>query len=596
MSEIIKNRISALREYLKSKNIQAFIIPSSDSHLSEYPADHWKSREWISGFTGSAGTMVVTQSEAGLWTDSRYFLQAESELQGSGITLFKEGLSETPSIPEYLSKVLKSGDTVGIDGNVYSAKNALQLEQILAQNGIKLDAQFDPFESVWADRPSIPTHPVFELPVEIAGVTTLEKIDQINTQLERLGANGLLISSLDTVAWLFNLRGNDVEYNPVFVSYAYVSPKETVLFLDPRKLDTDLASHLQKQGIILAQYDKISDYVGSLQGLKICVQGDKTSYSLYRKAITNNQLVDVVSPADLLKSQKNQFEIEGFRRAMLKDAVALTRFFMWLEKAVPEGNVTEHLISEKLVEFRSEQPRFVGESFGTIAGFQENGAIVHYHADTVHSKKVVNEGFLLVDSGGQYFDGTTDITRTVAMGNLSQQMKEDYTNVLKGHIAVATAIFPDGTKGAQLDTFARQYLWKSGANYLHGTGHGVGHFLNVHEGPQSIRTDENPTILKPGMVISNEPGVYRAGKYGIRIENLIAVTPAFDTELGKFYQFETLTLFPIDTTPIMSEMLSTNEIAWLNNYHQQVFELVSPLLKDEESVWLKEKTQKIELK
>lgn len=590
MSETIKNRISALRKYLTAHGLRAFIVPSSDPHLSEYPADRWKSREWISGFTGSAGTVVVTLDEAGLWTDSRYFLQAEEELEGSGIQLFKERVSGTPSIAQWLSDRLNPGDTVGVDGKVYSAKEADALQHTFTQKELVLHTELDPFDEIWENRPHIPQAPVYELPIEFAGIAPSEKIANINAKLAKLNATGLLVSSLDTIAWIFNLRGNDVEYNPVFVSYAYVSPKETVLFVDPKKVNPEVTTHLRQEGVVLAHYDKFFEYVGSLNGQKISIQSDKTSYSLRKQAAANNQLIDVVSPADLLKAQKNKAEIEGFRRALVKDGVALVRFFRWLEEAVPTGTVTEHLISEKLVEFRSQQKGFVGESFGTIAGFQANGAIVHYHADKSTSKQITNEGLLLIDSGGQYFDGTTDITRTIALGGLPDEVKRDYTNVLKGHIALASAVFPEGTRGSQLDVLTRQFLWQSGANYLHGTGHGIGHFLNVHEGPQSIRMEENPVVLSEGMVMSNEPGIYRTGKYGARTENLVLIKQCCETEFGKFYQFETLTLCPIDTAPIDIRLLSKDDIGWLNEYHKRVFDSLAPYLDEDEKAWLKEKT------
>lgn len=593
MSTITTNRIAVLREFLAENQLQAFIIPSSDAHLSEYPSEHWKSREWISGFTGSAGTIVVTEKKAGLWTDSRYFLQAEKELHGSSIELFKDKLPETPTIAEWLLSELSEGQSVGVDGNVFSAKETNYLSAKLSSNGLKIRSELDPFETIWQDRPEIPLNPVYEFPVELSGISTSDKIKTICAQLANLGADGLIISSLDTIAWLFNLRGNDVEYNPVFVSYAYVSAKETVLFISPKKIEANIASNLQKEGIILAHYDKIGNYIKHIEGKKICVQSDKISFSLYKQAEKNNQIIDTISPADLLKSTKNETEIEGFRRAMLKDGVALVRFFRWLETAVPTNTVTEHLISEKLVEFRSEQDRFVGESFGTIAGFKENGAIVHYHADETASKLITNDGFLLIDSGAQYFDGTTDITRTILLGNASQEMKIDYTNVLKGHIALASAVFPDGTRGSQLDILTRQFLWKSGANYLHGTGHGIGHFLNVHEGPQSIRMEENAVTLKSGMVISNEPGIYKTGKHGVRTENLVLVTEMFQTEFGKFLHFETLTLCPIDMSPVVLNMLSPDEIDWINNYHAHVFNLLSPSLTADEKEWLQDKTKAI---
>lgn len=591
MSETVKNRIEALRSFMRREQLHAFIVPSSDIHLSEYPSEHWKSREWISGFTGSAGTIVVTLDKAGLWTDSRYFLQAEKELAGSGICLFKDRLPETPSIAEWLSNTLSAGEVVGLDGTVNSARDVLALQQVLQAKNLTLDTTSDPFAEIWTDRPPVPMNPVFGLPEQIAGKSVSEKIAEINSQLNKLAADSLLIASLDTVAWLFNLRGNDVEYNPVFISFAYVSAEETVLFIFPEKIDTDIINYLKKEGVVVAHYSKIVDYINQLNGKTICLQGDKISYSLYHHTETHNKIKDTISPADLLKAQKNETELSGFRSAMQKDGVALVRFFRWLEEAVPLGNVTEHSVAEKLVEFRSQQDLFVGESFGTIAGFQGNGAIIHYHADKQHASKIANEGFLLIDSGAQYFDGTTDITRTVALGPLSEEMKKDYTLVLKGNIALASAVFPAGTRGTQLDVLARQFLWKEKVNYLYGTGHGIGHFLNVHEGPQSIRMEENPVKLEKGMILSNEPGVYRTGKYGIRIENLMTIREEeSDCGYGIFYNFETLTLCPIDTTPVVTEMMNKQEIDWLNEYHQKVFELLSPGLTTDETEWLKAKT------
>ena len=588
----INKRLAALREFMGEKGLHAFIIPSTDSHLSEYPASHWASREWISGFTGSAGTVVVTREKAGLWTDSRYFLQGATELEGADIELFKEGLPSTPSIEEWLTTELGKGEYVGIDGTVYAAKEAMNLTHKLIMKGLHLISDYDPFSKIWHDRPEIPTNTIFVLPEKYAGEAAHKKIARICDAVEKNGAESLLVASLDTIAWIFNIRGNDVKCNPVAVSYAYISKEETVLFINPKKLTSEISDYLKAEGVTIAEYDKVFDYVSKLK-TPVCLDANKVTFKLYNTIPDGCRIIDMPSPADLMKSIKNDTEVQGIRNAMERDGVALVRFFMWLEKAVPGGNVTEIMIPEKLVEYRSQQKNFVGESFDTISGYGPNGAIVHYHVSNESSLPIKPEGLLLVDSGAQYFDGTTDITRTLAVGPLTDQMKKDYTMVLKGHINLATAIYPQGTRGSQLDILARKALWDEGLNYLHGTGHGIGHFLNVHEGPQNIRMNENPTTLQPGMVTSNEPGLYRAGQYGIRIENLIRTKHEMTTEFGDFYSFETLTLCPIDTTPIVKEMLTEKEIIWLNEYHKFVYDRLSPLLTEDEKQWLKEKTHEI---
>lgn len=594
MSNNIQKRISSLRNFLEEKELQAFIVPGTDPHLSEYPASRWKSRQWISGFTGSAGTVVITRDKAGLWTDSRYFIQAAQELEDTGITLFKEGIPGTPSIEDWLISELSKGDTVGVDGNVYASHEAMQLTHKLNSKGLHLITDYDPFDSIRHDRPDLPLNPIFELPVKYSGKSASAKIKQLCDTIAKYDADSILIASLDTIAWLFNIRGNDVAYNPVAVCYAYVSPKETVLFINPKKITAEVAQYLKEENIILADYTKIFDYISSVPAhTSICLQGSKISFALYNKIPKNCRIIDIPSPADLMKSIKNETEIQGFRSAMERDGVALVKFLMWFEKAVPAGDVEELTIVKKLVEYRSEQDLYVGNSFETIAGYGPNGAIVHYAVKPESSAKVKPEGFQLIDSGAQYFDGTTDITRTVAVGPLTEQMKIDYTLVLKGHISIATCIYPEGTRGSQIDILARKALWDNGLNYLHGTGHGIGHFLNVHEGPQNIRMNENPTTLQTGMVTSNEPGLYRAGQYGIRIENLVLTKEEVVTEFGAFYSFETLTLCPIDTTPVIKEMLTEKELSWLNNYHQYVFDRLSPNLSDNEIEWLKEKTKKI---
>lgn len=590
----IPERLSALRKFMESKKLNVFVIPSTDPHLSEYPAATWESRKWISGFTGSAGTIVVTLKEAGLFTDSRYFLQGVTELANTGIDLFKVGQPETPTMIDWIIDQAGENGKVGIDGLVYAAADAQILEDRLKRKNIELVTQYDPFVEVWKDRPEIPTNEIFTLAEDVTGESAKSKIERIVAELKKEDADGMLMVTLDAVAWTFNIRGNDVDFNPVAVAYAYISEKETVLFINPKKLTQEVANNLKQQGVTLANYDKVFEYVGNLPA-KTCVlvTGSKINLKLLQTIPANCSIVDVPSPADLMKSIKNETELKGFRNAMLKDGIALVKFYMWMEKAVPTFEVTEVTIEEKLREYRSQQPLYFGESFNTIAGYAGNGAIVHYHATPESHSVVEPKGLMLIDSGAQFMDGTTDITRTLAVGELTDQMKKDYTNVLKGHIQLATAIYPQGTRGSQLDVLARKALWDNCLHYSHGTGHGIGHFLNVHEGPQSIRLEENSVTLQPGMVTSNEPGLYRANEYGIRIENLIITQEYNKNEFGAFYNFETITLCPIDTTPIAKDLLTQKEIDWLNNYHTMMYDKLNAHLNDEEKAWLKEKTKHI---
>jgi len=591
----ISERLSALRKFMETRHLDAFIVPSTDPHLSEYPPKRWECRKWITGFTGSAGTAVITMKQAGVWTDSRYFLQAAQQLEGTGFDLFKMGMPETPDMIDWIVEQVGNGGKVGIDGMVYATSEAKALKNKLESKGIELETHFDPFEEIWKDRPEIPKNKIFTLPEEITGESTKNKIERIVEEIEKAGAEGIVIATLDAVAWTFNIRGNDVEYNPVAVAYGYVSKNESVLFIDPDKLTPPIASELQSQGVKTANYNHIFDYIEKLpEKTTICVTESKINYTLYQHLSARCKVIDLPSPIDLMKSMKNETELNGFRQAMVKDGVALTRFYIWLEKAVPTGTVTEMTIAEKLREFRSQQEQYMGESFGTIAGYAAHGAIVHYSATPESNSIIEPRGLLLIDSGAQFMHGTTDITRTVALGEIAPQMKSDYTKVLKGHIALATAIYPEGTRGSQLDILARKPLWDDCETYWHGTGHGIGHFLNVHEGPQNIRTEENPTPLKQGMVTSNEPGIYRTDQYGIRIENLVVTQEYKKTEdFGTFYHFETLTLCPIDTKPIETDMLTEKEKLWLNNYHQMVYDKLQHHLNEEEKAWLKEKTKAI---
>lgn len=595
MKTNIPERIAALREAMRQQKVDAYIIPSSDPHLSEYPADRWKSREWISGFTGSAGTIVVTADKAGLWTDSRYFLQAASQLEGSGIELYKLALPETPSITEFLLHELHAGQAVGLDGQTYSAAEASALANKLNRKEIKLDTSADLIEGIWKDRPAVPGNPIFEMPEALSGASVHEKLDLINNQLRSEGADCLILAALDEIAWTFNIRGTDVTYNPVVVSYAFVSEDESVLFIKPEKLTAEITEHLKKEGVTLAEYSMIQRYLSRLpENSRVFVDMNKTNVSLYDAIPGSCTIVEGISPANHLKSIKNETEIKGFQNAVVKDGVALTKFYIWLEKQMAEGaQVTEISAAEKLTALRAEQPQYIMDSFGTICGYAEHGAIVHYSATPETDATLKPEGLLLIDSGAQYLDGTTDITRTIALGEPTEQMKKDFTRVLKGTISLAKSKFPAGTRGSQIDILARKALWDSGINYLHGTGHGIGHCLNVHEGPQSIRMEENPVTLKPGMVISDEPAMYRTGEYGIRTENMILVREDSETEFGKFLGFDTLTLCFIDTSLIIIPMLSVREHAWLNKYHQMVYDKISPFLDEEEKAWLKEKTTEI---
>ena len=593
MRQSIKERMHALRMTFPPNYIKAFIIPSTDPHLSEYVAPHWMSREWISGFTGSAGTVVVLMNEAGLWTDSRYFLQAAKELEGSGITLYKEMLPETPSITKYLSQKLKPGESVSIDGKMFSVQQVEQMKEELAAYSLQVDLFGDPLKRIWRDRPSIPNSPAFVYDIEYAGKSCEEKVTAIRAELTKKGAYALFLSALDEIAWTLNLRGNDVHCNPVVVSYLLITQDDVIYFISPEKVTKEVNEYLKEQHVKLKNYDEVETYLNTFTGRNILIDPKKTNFAIYSAINLKCNIIRGESPVALLKAIRNEQEIAGIHAAMQRDGVALVKFLKWLEEAVPSGKETELSVDRKLHEFRAAQPLYMGESFDTIAGYKEHGAIVHYSATPESDVPLQPKGFLLLDSGAQYLDGTTDITRTIALGELTEEEKTDYTLILKGHIALAMAKFPVGTRGAQLDVLARMPIWKYGMNFLHGTGHGVGHFLSVHEGPQSIRMNENPVVLQPGMVTSNEPGVYKAGSHGIRTENLTLVCKDKEGMFGDYLKFETITLCPICKKGIVKEMLTNEEIEWLNNYHQIVYEKLSPNLNEEEKVWLQEATASI---
>ena len=593
MRQSIKERMHALRMTFPPNYIKAFIIPSTDPHLSEYVAPHWMSREWISGFTGSAGTVVVLMNEAGLWTDSRYFLQAAKELEGSGITLYKEMLPETPSITKYLSQKLKPGESVSIDGKMFSVQQVEQMKEELAAYSLQVDLFGDPLKRIWRDRPSIPNSPAFVYDIEYAGKSCEEKVAAIRAELTKKGAYALFLSALDEIAWTLNLRGNDVHCNPVVVSYLLITQDDVIYFISPEKVTKEVNEYLKEQHVKLKNYDEVETYLNTFTGRNILIDPKKTNFAIYSAINPKCNIIRGESPVALLKAIRNEQEIAGIHAAMQRDGVALVKFLKWLEEAVPSGKETELRVDRKLHEFRAAQPLYMGESFDTIAGYKEHGAIVHYSATPESDVPLQPKGFLILDSGAQYLDGTTDITRTIALGELTEEEKTDYTLILKGHIALAMAKFPVGTRGAQLDVLARMPIWKYGMNFLHGTGHGVGHFLSVHEGPQSIRMNENPVVLQPGMVTSNEPGVYKAGSHGIRTEHLTLVCKDKEGMFGDYLKFETITLCPICKKGIVKEMLTNEEIEWLNNYHQIVYEKLSPNLNEEEKVWLQEATASI---
>ena len=596
MKTNIPERIAALREAMKQHKIDAYIIPTSDPHMSEYPADCWKYREWISGFTGSAGTVIITADKAGLWTDCRYFLQASTQLEGTGIELFKMMLPETPTIPAFLTHELKEGQTVGLNGETYSLADARSLEKALAEKEIKLNTNASLIDPIWKERPAIPEAPMFEMPVELSGKSTEDKLIDINKMLHKAGADCTILSALDEVAWTFNIRGTDVAYNPVVISYAFVSEKESVLFVNPKKIPAEIAEHLKKEGVTLADYGMLATFLSRLpERTRVFIDSKRTNVAIYNALPKSSILIEGISPANHLKSIKNEAEIKGFRNAVLKDGIAMTKFYFWLEKMLKAGEkVTELSAAAKLTALRSEQPQYVMDSFASISSYGPHGAVVHYSPTPETDTELKTDSLYLLDSGAQYLDGTTDITRTIALcDEPSEQMKKDFTRALKGTIGIAKCKFPAGIRGCLIDAFARKALWDAGINYLHGTCHGIGHCLNVHEGPQSIRMEENPVILEPGMVMSDEPAMYRPGEYGIRTENMILIREDSETEFGKFLGFETLTLCYIDTKLVIPSMLSVREHAWLNKYHQMVYDLVSPHLNEEEKAWLKEKTAEI---
>lgn len=591
-AEIIRERLATLRSWMSSHEIDAFVFPSTDPHQGEYVPDHWKGREWISGFDGSAGTVVITANDAALWTDSRYFIAAAQQLAGTGITLMRERIPETPTIAQWLADVMGTGK-VGIDGMVNDVTSVETLRHELQETGsMDLVTDFDPLADIWTDRPDIPMNPVVLHPLEYAGEPATSKLARIRKAMAEKHAQSMLVTALDDIAWTLNLRGSDVHCNPVFVAYLLITQQRTTLFVDARKISPEVAEYLRYEGVEIADYEAVSDVLSTLVESPVLLDPTAVNYTLFMAV--KGQVVRETSPIPAMKSVKNEVEIEGYRRAMTRDGVAMVKYLSRMRQYVEEGQETEISLDRRLTAYRAESPLFRGLSFDTIAAYGPHGAIVHYEATPETDIPLEQRGLVLIDSGGQYLDGTTDITRTIALGELTDREREVYTLVLKGHIQLQLLKFPKGACGSQLDAVARRDLWKAGLNFLHGTGHGVGSYLNVHEGPHQIRMEWKPAPLLSGMTVTDEPGIYIENEFGVRIENTLLVVPYMTTAFGEFLQFETLTLCPIDLTPVVTEMLSDEEIQWLNDYHQRVFEVLSPYLNDTERGWLKNATKRLE--
>lgn len=591
----INQRLEKLREVMRREHLSAFIFPSTDAHQSEYVADHWQGRAWISGFNGSAGTAVVTMRSAALWTDSRYFIAAEEQLRDTEFQLMKLKVEGTPTISDWIASELSQNEDecreVGLDGMVNSYNDTMALISDLRKaGGITVRTNFDPLEQIWMNRPAIPENPVEIQSLNFAGETVDDKIQRIRKALREHHADGILVSALDDIAWTLNLRGTDVHCNPVFVSYLLISSDQVSLFVNPKKISSEVKAYLDEHGISLFDYNQVEEGLESYADYNILLDGDETSFCLW-KSVKCQEIIAAKSPIPVMKAVKNATEIEGYHRAMLRDGVAMVKFLKWLKPAVEAGGQTEMSIDKKLTSLRAEQNLFRDISFDTIAGYQAHGAIVHYEATPETDAPLLPEGLILIDSGAQYQDGTTDITRTIALGPVTEEMKHVYTLVLKGHIQLELAKFPDGASATQIDALSRECMWREGYNFLHGTGHGVGSYLNVHEGPHQIRMEWKPTPLRAGMTVTDEPGLYLKGKFGVRIENTLLIKDFVETTFGKFLQMESLTLCPIDTAPIDVDMLLLEEVEWLNAYHREVFEKLSPYLEDEEVGWLAEATK-----
>jgi len=590
----IRDRVEKLRQLMKENQMDAYIIPSFDAHQSEYVAEHWKCRQWISGFTGSAGTVVITLEDAGLWTDGRYYIQAEKQLEDSGIRLFRMMDPGVPFYSEWLTDVLKEESIVGFDGNVFSINMVKKMEKDLKAKSIELKMNQDLIGDLWKDRPEIPKGPMFTHEVKYAGKSRVEKLNEVREEMKNKGANYYILTSLDDIAWLLNIRGNDVPNNPIVIANVIVAEHKCYLFIDSCKVPHLVKLELETEGIELKANHEIQTFLENLSGGDaIILDTNKTNINLYNAINSNTKKIESPNITTNLKAIKNEVEIKNLKWCEIKDGLAMVKFIKWLKSAVDKEEITEITAEERLEDFRRGQEGFVGPSFDTIAGYKEHAAMMHYKANKYNQFTLKNEGLFLIDSGGQYYDGTTDITRTIVLGKLTDEQKRDFTLVLKGFIALSSVKYLYGATGSNLDVLARQPIWQYGMDYKCGTGHGVGFFLNVHEGPQSIRNDNNNVILEKGMIITNEPGIYLEGKYGIRIENMMLVVEDEKTEFGQFMKFEAITYCPIDLAGINKEMLTESEMKWLNNYHQEVYTKLVPYLNEEERVWLREETREI---
>ncbi|MBJ2160975.1 MAG: aminopeptidase P family protein [Muribaculaceae bacterium] len=588
MDNVYVARLDALRNVMREAGIAAVVVPQADPHLGEYLAAHWQVRRWLSGFTGSAGDLVVTLDRALLWTDSRYFIQAAAQLDGSGIELMKDGLAETPSIAAFLCSALPAGSRVGVDGMLFSAPALEALASRLESAGIDLDCHFDPVGRLWSDRPALPDGKIFVHDSKYAGQSARRKIEDVLGAVKGEGAAAVFVSALDEIAWILNIRCNDVRHTPVATSYLYLSEADKVLFIAEAKLTDETRAYLASEGVRTQDYGAVTAFLAALpESVRVLVDPARTSGAVM-DILGSRAVATAVSPAAVMKSVKNDVQIAGVRDAMVRDGVALVKAFMEIERRMADGEATTELdVAALLHEYRSQGDLYFDESFGTIAGYADHGAIVHYEADAASNAQLQPRGLLLVDSGAQYLDGTTDITRTIALGEPTAEEKRDFTLVMKGHIALANTVFPAGTRGAQLDAIARQFLWKNGLSYLHGTGHGVGHFLSVHEGPHSIRLNNVEAPLLPGSITSNEPGLYREGVHGIRCENLVLCRELMETEFGTFLGFEILTLFPFDRSLFDTSIMTEEEVAWVDNYHALVRERLWPALENAaQRAWL----------
>lgn len=586
--KIICERVERLRAFLREHQLEAYIFPSTDPHSGEYVPNHWMTREWISGFNGSAGTAVVTLQDAALWTDSRYFLAASEQLEGTPFQLMKLKIPGTPSIAEWLGQVLPKNSIVGMDGWVNTIADIRGMKEELEFQGLKLELGNDPAKRLWEDRPALPDDQIEIHPLKFAGETTTSKLSRLRKELLALHAEGTIVSQLDEIAWLCNLRGKDVHCNPVFVSYMIVTQQNATLYISPKKVTEEVKAYLKEQDILLKEYEEILDDLKLYPQPSLMIDPSTSNWELIAHLPDSCHVVEHNSILAPMKAIKNETEIQGYRNAMLRDGIAMVKFLHWLETALRTGQETELSVDKKLTSLRAQQPLYRDISFDTIAGYGPHGAIVHYEATSETDIPLEPHGLLLLDSGAQYQDGTTDITRTIALGPLTEQEKVDYTLVLKGHIRLALCKFPAGSSGTQIDACARYAMWQEGVNFLHGTGHGVGSYLNVHEGPHQIRMNYIPAPLCANMTVTDEPGIYRAGSHGVRIENTMLITPYLNNEFGEFLQLEALTLCPIDKTPIVRERMEKDEIQYLNEYHQRVYRELAPHLNDEEKAWLKE--------